>query len=37
MNARMDYVETLSDELIKDEELVKVRSMKGVDEEISKF
>ena len=36
-NARMDLVEQLSDELVKDEELDKVKTMKGVEEEISKF
>lgn len=36
-NARMDLVERLSDELIQDEELDKVKSMKGVEEEIAKF
>lgn len=36
-NARMDLIEQLSEDLVKEEELQKVRSMKGVDEEISKF
>lgn len=33
----MDLVEKLSDELIQDEELEKVKTMKGVEEEINKF
>lgn len=33
----MDLVEKLSDELIMDEELEKVKTMKGVEEEINKF
>lgn len=36
-SARMDLVEKLSDELTQDEELEKVKTMKGVDEEITKF
>lgn len=36
-SARMDLVEKLSDELIMDEELEKVKTMKGVEEEINKF
>lgn len=36
-SARMDLVEKLSDELIQDEELEKVKTMKGVEEEIIKF
>ncbi|CAD8181051.1 unnamed protein product [Paramecium pentaurelia] len=36
-SARMDLVEKLSDELIQDEELEKVKTMKGVEEEINKF
>jgi hypothetical protein len=30
-------VENLSEELVQDEELIKVKGMKGVEEEISKF
>lgn len=33
----MDLIEHLSDELVQDEELDKVKGMKGVEEEISKF
>lgn len=33
----MDLVEKLSEEFIADEELDKVKAMKGVDEEILKF
>ena len=33
----MDLVENLSDDLISDDELEKVKTMKGVEEEISKF
>ena len=36
-SARMDLVEKLSDELVQDEELDKVKTMKGVEEEIIKF
>ena len=33
----MDLVELLAEELIMDEELDKVKLLKGVEEEISKF
>lgn len=36
-NARMNLVESLAEELTQDEELEKVKGMKGVEEEISKF
>lgn len=36
-SANMDLVEDLIDELIKDEELEKVKILKGVEEEIVKF
>lgn len=33
----MDLVENLSEELVQDEELDKVKGLKGVEEEISRF
>jgi hypothetical protein len=33
----MDLVEKLADELIQDEELEKVKAMKGVEEEMTKY
>lgn len=33
----MDLVEQLAEELVQDEELDKVKLLKGVEEEISKF
>jgi hypothetical protein len=36
-SARMDLVEKLADELIQDEELEKVKAMKGVEEEMTKY
>ena len=36
-SARMDLVELLAEELVQDDELDKVKLLKGVEEEISKF
>lgn len=33
----MDLVENLADELVQDEELDKIKQMKGVEEEMTKF
>ena len=36
-SARMDLVQHLHDDLIQDDELDKVKLMKGVEEEVMKF
>lgn len=36
-SARMDLVEKLSEELVQDEELDKVKGLKGVEEEMIKY